>query len=131
MRTIVGLKTTGGYEHTFFCPNSDICHLVGKAINEKGWKLVGSRSLTDKEYFIRKMDVRVKELEESISALEDLEFMGGGCAKDHLRKVLLDNIYTQIGILMSMLRRNYKKHYGYDDQHIREVLEQWEERSDY
>lgn len=131
MKTVVIAKTKGGYTHTFFCPNEDIHKLVGEEIRDKELSLVGLRSLTDKEYFHLKFNKRVEELENTIEAFDRLGSVCDDDTKDYLRGVLLDNIFAQIGVISGMLRRNYKRHYGYDDSHVTEVLNKWEERRDY
>lgn len=133
MKTVVGVKTDLGYTRTFFCPNEQALKEVDDLVKEKKWTLVGLRSLSDKDFFIHKMNERVEELERTIIAL-DLVMSDNDMhvtTQYNLKVALLDNIFTQIGIVTSMLRRNQKRNYGYDDTHLNDILKKWVEREDY
>ena len=89
----------------------------------------------DAQYFSTKFSVRVSELIRTINSYDLLKSQDlPDIPKDLISHSLLDSIYSQISIILGMVRRSEKKGYHLDADLLdcaREQIDSFCERSDY
>ena len=134
-KSIIKAKTNKGYTHDFLCPTREMHDEVSKQLTEKGWQFLGANSLNEYQYFNAKFSVRVSELIRTINSYDLLKAQNlPDVAKDLISHSLLDSIYSQISIILGMVRRSEKKGYHLDADlldYVREQIDSFCERSDY
>ena len=114
-KSIIKAKTNKGYTHDFLCPTREMHDEVSKQLMEKGWQFLSANSLNDYQYFNAKFSVRVSELIRTINSYDLLKAQYlPDVAKDLILHSLLDSIYSQISIILGMVRRSEKKGYYLD-----------------
>lgn len=134
MKTVIGIKTERGWEHLFFNPTEHIHRFMAEVIDSRdNWKLTGTRSLNEKEFFTRKFHARVDELERTINAYDTL--MSDQFVTEDTRTLvghsLLDAIYSNTSIVLGMVRRSEKKGYNVDYRYAEKLIDEFDERRDY
>ena len=134
-KSIIKAKTNKGYTHDFLCPTREMHDEVSKQLTEKGWQFLGSSSLNEYQYFNAKFSVRVSELIRTINSYDLLKAQDlPDATKDLISHSLLDSIYSQISIILGMVRRSERKGYYLDTDILdcaREQIDSFCERSDY
>ena len=134
-KSIIKAKTNKGYTHDFLCPTREMHDEVSEQLTEKGWQFLGSSSLNEYQYFNAKFSVRVSELIRTINSYDLLKAQDlPDVTKDLILHSLLDSIYSQISIILGMVRRSEKKGYYLDADLLdcaREQIDSFCERSDY
>ena len=134
-KLIIKAKTNKGYTHDFLCPTKEMHNEVSKQLTEKGWQFLGATSLNERQYFNTKFSVRVSELIRTINSYDLLKAQDlPDVTKDLISHSLLDSIYSQISIILGMVRRSEKKGYHLDADLLdcaREQIDNFCERSDY
>ena len=134
-KSIIKAKTNKGYTHDFLCPTREMHDEVSKQLTEKGWQFLGANSLNDYQYFNAKFSVRVSELIRTINSYDLLKAQNlPDVTKDLISHSLLDSIYSQISIILGMVRRSERKGYYLDADLLdcaREQIDNFCERSDY
>ena len=134
-KSIIKAKTNKGYTHDFLCPTKEMHDEVSKQLTEKGWQFLSANSLNEYQYFNTKFSVRVSELIRTINSYDLLKEQNlPDVTKDLISHSLLDSIYSQISIILGMVRRSEKKGYYLDADFIdcaKEQIDNFCERSDY
>ena len=134
-KSIIKAKTNKGYTHDFLCPTKEMHDEVSKQLTEKGWQFLSANSLNEYQYFNTKFSVRVSELVRTINSYDLLKAQNlPDVAKDLILHSLLDSIYSQISIILGMVRRSERKGYYLDADLLdcaREQIDSFCERSDY
>ena len=134
-KSIIKAKTNKGYTHEFLCPVRDMHDEVSKQLTEKGWQFLDMYTLNDAQYFNTKFSVRVSELVRTMNSYDLLKAQNlPDVTKDLISHSLLDSIYSQISIILGMVRRSEKKGYHLDADLldcVREQIDDFCERSDY
>ena len=134
-KSIIKAKTSKGYTHAFLCPTREMHDEVSQQLTEKGWQFLGATSLNERQYFNTKFSVRVSELIRTINSYDLLKAQDlPDVIKDLISHSLLDSIYSQISIILGMVRRSEKKGYYLDPYLLdcaREQIDNFGERSDY
>ena len=134
-KSIIKAKTNKGYTHDFLCPTKEMHDEVSKQLTEKGWQFLSANSLNEYQYFNTKFSVRVSELIRTINSYDLLKEQNlPDVTKDLISHSLLDSIYSQISIILGMVRRSEKKGYYLDADLLdcaREQIDSFCERSDY
>lgn len=134
-KSIIKAKTNKGYTHDFLCPTREMHDEVSKQLTEKGWQFLGANSLNEYQYFNAKFSVRVSELIRTMNSYDLLKAQDlPDVTKDIIAHSLLDSIYSQISIILGMVRRSEKKGYYLDADFIdcaKEQIDNFCERSDY
>lgn len=134
-KSLITAQTEKGYTHTFFCPTKEMHQEVSKQLTEKGWHFINTNSLGETKYFSVKFGVRVSELIRTINNYDLLRSLDiPDSTKDIIAHSLLDSIYSQISIILGMVRRSEKKGYFIDKEILdcaREYIDNFSERSDY
>ena len=134
-KLIIKAKTTKGYTHDFLSPTKEMHNEVSKQLTEKGWQFLDMYTLNDEQYFSAKFSVRVSELIRTINSYDLLKSQDlPDIPKDLILHSLLDSIYSQISIILGMVRRSEKKGYHLDADLLdcaRERIDSFCERSDY
>ena len=134
-KSIIKAKTNKGYTHDFLCPTKEMHDEVSKQLTEKGWQFLSANSLNEYQYFNTKFSVRVSELIRTMNSYDLLKAQDlPDATKDLISHSLLDSIYSQISIILGMVRRSEKKGYHLDADLldcVREQIDDFCERSDY
>ena len=134
-KSIIKAKTNKGYTHDFLCPTKEMHDEVSKQLTEKGWQFLGANSLNEYQYFNAKFSVRVSELIRTMNSYDLLKAQDlPDIPKDLISHSLLDSIYSQISIILGMVRRSEKKGYHLDADLLdcaSEQIDSFCERSDY
>ena len=134
-KSIIKAKTNKGYTHDFLCPTKEIHDGMSKQSTEKGWQFLDMYTLNDAQYFNTKFSVRVSELVRTMNSYDLLKAQNlPDVTKDLISHSLLDSIYSQISIILGMVRRSEKKGYHLDADLldcVREQIDDFCERSDY
>ena len=134
-KSIIKAKTNKGYTHDFLCPTKEMHDEVSKQLTEKGWQFLSANSLNEYQYFNSKFSVRVSELIRTMNSYDLLKEQNlPDVAKDLILHSLLDSIYSQISIILGMVRRSEKKGYYLDADlldYVKEQIDSFCERSDY
>ena len=135
-KSIIKAKTNKGYTHDFLCPTKEMHDEVSEQLTEKGWQFLNMYTLkNDAQYFSTKFSVRVSELIRTINSYDLLKSQDlPDSTKDIISHSLLDSIYSQISIILGMVRRSEKKGYHLDADLldcVREQIDDFCERSDY
>ena len=134
-KSIIKAKTNKGYTHDFLCPTKEMHDEVSKQLTEKGWQFLDMYTLNDAQYFNAKFSVRVSELVRTMNSYDLLKAQNlPDVTKDLISHSLLDSIYSQISIILGMVRRSEKKGYHLDADLLdcaREQIDDFCERSDY
>ena len=134
-KSIIKAKTNKGYTHDFLCPIKEMHDEVSKQLTEKGWQFLSANSLNEYQYFNAKFSVRVSELIRTMNSYDLLKAQNlPDVTKDLISHSLLDSIYSQISIILGMVRRSEKKGYYLDADLLdcaREQIDSFCERSDY
>ena len=134
-KSIIKAKTYKGYTHDFLCPTREMHDEVSKQLTEKGWQFLSANSLNEYQYFNTKFSVRVSELVRTINSYDLLKSQNlPDVTKDLISHSLLDSIYSQISIILGMVRRSERKGYYLDADLLdcaREQIDSFCERSDY
>ena len=134
-KSIIKAKTNKGYTHDFLCPTKEMHDEVSKQLTEKGWQFLSANSLNEYQYFNTKFSVRVSELIRTMNSYDLLKAQNlPDVAKDLISHSLLDSIYSQISIILGMVRRSERKGYYLDADLLdcaREQIDSFCERSDY
>ena len=135
-KSIIKAKTSKGYTHAFLCPTREMHDEVSEQLTEKGWQFLNMYTLkNDAQYFSTKFSVRVSELIRTINSYDLLKSQDlPDIPKDLISHSLLDSIYSQISIILGMVRRSEKKGYHLDADLLdcaREQIDSFCERSDY
>ena len=134
-KSIIKAKTNKGYTHDFLCPTREMHDEMSKQLTEKGWQFLDMYTLNDAQYFNTKFSVRVSELVRTMNSYDLLKAQNlPDVTKDLISHSLLDSIYSQISIILGMVRRSEKKGYHLDADLldcVREQIDDFCERSDY
>ena len=134
-KSIIKAKTNKGYTHDFLCPTKEMHDEVSKQLTEKGWQFLSANSLNEYQYFNTKFSVRVSELIRTMNSYDLLKAQDlPDVTKDLISHSLLDSIYSQISIILGMVRRSERKGYYLDADLLdcaREQIDSFCERSDY
>ena len=134
-KSIIKAMTNKGYTHDFLCPTREMHDEVSKQLTEKGWQFLSANSLNEYQYFNTKFSVRVSELVRTINSYDLLKSQNlPDVTKDLISHSLLDSIYSQISIILGMVRRSERKGYYLDADLLdcaREQIDSFCERSDY
>ena len=134
-KSIIKARTKKGYTHDFLCPTKEIHNGMSKQLTEKGWQFLDMYTLNDAQYFNAKFSVRVSELVRTMNSYDLLKAQNlPDVTKDLISHSLLDSIYSQISIILGMVRRSEKKGYHLDADLldcVREQIDDFCERSDY
>ena len=134
-KSIIKAKTNKGYTHDFLCPTREMHDEVSKQLTEKGWQFLSANSLNEYQYFNTKFSVRVSELIRTMNSYDLLKAQDlPDATKDLISHSLLDSIYSQISIILGMVRRSKRKGYYLDTDILdcaREQIDSFCERSDY
>ena len=134
-KLIIKAETNKGYTHDFLCPTKEMHNEVSKQLTEKGWQFLDMYTLNDAQYFNTKFSVRVSELVRTMNSYDLLKAQNlPDVTKDLISHSLLDSIYSQISIILGMVRRSEKKGYHLDADLldcVREQIDDFCERSDY
>ena len=134
-KSIIKAKTNKGYTHDFLCPTKEMHDEVSKQLMERGWQFLSSNSLNEYQYFNAKFSVRVSELIRTMNSYDLLKAQDlPDVTKDLILHSLLDSIYSQISIILGMVRRSERKGYYLDADLLdcaREQIDSFCERSDY
>ena len=134
-KSIIKAKTNKYYTHDFLCPTREMHDEVSKQLTEKGWQFLSANSLNEYQYFNTKFSVRVSELIRTMNSYDLLKAQDlPDATKDLISHSLLDSIYSQISIILGMVRRSERKGYYLDTDILdcaREQIDSFCERSDY
>ena len=134
-KSIIKAKTNKGYTHDFLCPTREMHDEVSNQLTEKGWQFLSANSLNEYQYFNTKFSVRVSELIRTMNSYDLLKAQDlPDATKDLISHSLLDSIYSQISIILGMVRRSERKGYYLDTDILdcaREQIDSFCERSDY
>ena len=133
-KSIIKARTKKGYTRDFLCPTKEIHDGMSKQLTEKGWQFLDMYTLNDTQYFNAKFSVRVSELIRTINSYDLLKVQDlPDIPKDLISHSLLDSIYSQISIILGMVRRSEKKGYDLGDLFdvARTTIDNFCERSDY
>ena len=134
-KSIIKAKTNKGYTHDFLCPTKEMHDEVSKQLTEKGWRFLSANSLNEYQYFNAKFSVRVSELIRTMNSYDLLKAQDlPDATKDLISLSLLDSIYSQISIILGMVRRSERKGYYLSTDILdcaREQIDSFCERSDY
>ena len=134
-KSIIKAKTNKGYTHDFLCPTKEMHDEVSKQLTEKGWQFLSANSLNEYQYFNAKFIVRVSELIRTMNSYDLLKAQNlPDVAKDLISHSLLDSIYSQISIILGMVRRSERKGYYLSPDILdcaRVQIDSFCERSDY
>ena len=134
-KSIIKAMTNKGYTHDFLCPTKEMHDEVSNQLTEKGWQFLSANSLNEYQYFNTKFSVRVSELIRTMNSYDLLKAQDlPDATKDLISHSLLDSIYSQISIILGMVRRSERKGYYLDADLLdcaREQIDSFCERSDY